>query len=273
MHGKNLFIAWMLTALCMPLPSQATEPPGELEIAVITDVPITAATTELLQQAYQRLGVTMKTLNAPSRRALMMADKGLLDGDLFRIARVAYDYPNLVRVEYPLLQGELRAVVRPGDGNLLDSPKSTPIKAAVRLGIIIAEQTAKTMGMKPVQANSYEQARTLLESGRVDIALVSDIEGFGPLARSSWQEFELLPEPLATFTLYHYLNRRHENVARALPAILTDLEEEGLKTEILSKFREKQREWRSEDYVTENPGNDSTPPASPSLLKRLLYFL
>ena len=272
-HGRKHLIVWMLITLCVSTASQATEPQKELKIAAIIDVAITAATTEFLQHAYKRLGVSMKTLQTPSRRALMMANKGMLDGDLFRIEQAAFDYPNLVRVDYPLLLGELYAVVRPGEGDLLSAPSAKPKTAAIRRGIIIAEQTAKAMGLEPVQANTYAQARALLESGRVDTALVANIEGFGPLALESWQEFESLPEPVATFTLYHYLHRRHEALAKALPKVLADLEKEGIKKEILARFREKQSQWDSEEYSTENPGTDSEPHASPSLLKRLLYFL
>ncbi|WP_223133621.1 hypothetical protein [Marinobacter sp. AL4B] len=271
MHGRKYLSAWMLIILCVTTPSQATESQKELKIAAIIDVAITAATTEFLQKAYQRLGVGMKTLQTPPRRALMMANTGMLDGDLFRIEQAAFDYPNLVRVDYPLLKGKLHAVVRPGEGNLLSAPSAKPKTAAIRLGIIIAEQTAKAMGLQPVQANTYEQARALLESGRVDTAFVADIEGFGPLALDSWQEFEILPEPVATFTLFHYLNRRHEELAKALPAILADLEKEGIKTKILSRFRKKQKKWDSKEYSTES--SDSEPDNSPSLLKRLLYFL
>ncbi|MBR9870499.1 MAG: amino acid ABC transporter substrate-binding protein [Gammaproteobacteria bacterium] len=273
MHGRKHLIAWMLITLCVSTTSQATEPQKELKIAAIIDVAITAATTEFLQLAYERLDVSMQTLHTPSRRALMMANTGMLDGDLFRIEQAAFDYPNLVRVDYPLLLGELHAVVRPGEGDLLSTPSAKPKTAAIRRGIIIAEQTAKAMGLELVQANTYEQVRALLESGRVDTALVADIQGFGPLALESWQEFEILPAPVATFTLFHYLNRRHEELAKALPAILADLEKDGMKTKILRKFRKKQRKWDSEEYSTGSSGTDSAPNNPQSLLKRLLYFL
>ncbi|WP_323752871.1 hypothetical protein [Marinobacter sp.] len=247
MHGRKYFMPWMLIALCFAPACNAHEHPEEIKIASSIDVPITAATANLLQQAYQRLGVNMKTLNTPSRRALMMANKGLLDGDLFRIGQVVLNYPNLIRVDYPLLHGELRAVVRPGSGHLFSHPSARPKTAAVRLGVIIAEQTAKAMGIDPIQTNSYEQARTLLESGRVDIALVSDIEGFGPLALKSWEELEILPSPVATFRLYHYLNERHEALAKALPDILGAIEKEGIRSAILSRFRQQQRKWNKEN--------------------------
>ena len=272
-YGRKYVLAWILMTLCITSNSHSTEHPEHIRIAAIIDVPITAATAHLMQHAYQRLGVNMKTLDTPSRRALMMADKGLLDGDLFRIAQVAFDYPNLIRVDYPLLYGELRAVVRPGDADVLNRASAKPKTAVVRLGVIIAEKTAKAMGLKPIRANSYEQARTLLESGRVDMALVSDIEGFGPLALESWQAFEVLPKPVATFKLYHYLNQSHAQLAQALPEILKDIETNGTRTKIFSNYRNKQEKWYDDEYSAETTNAHSAPNNSQSLRNHLLYFL
>lgn len=230
-------MAWILIAFFFTPVSLAGEYPEEIQIAVISDVPITAAAAHILQLAYQRLGVRMTTVHSPARRALMMADTGLVDGGMFRTSHAANIYPNLVQVEHVLLKGELRAVVLPGNGHVLNMPSTKPRKVAVRRGVIIAERMATELGMEPVSANTYEQARQLLKYGRVDVAFISHIEDFGPLALKDWQEFEILPEPVTRFNLYHFLNQRHEALAKALPNVLRQIEEEGTKKRILDSFR------------------------------------
>lgn len=247
MHFKNLFYAGILAGLSqLPAALNASERPDKVRIAVIDDVPSTTAAVQILETAYQRLDIDITTLVAPSRRALLMADTGNLDGDLFRIETVAEGYPNLVRVDFPLLKGKLHAVVRNREiQQLPESRTNDPIKVAIRRGEIIAENTARELGMEPIHAESYEQVRTLLEMRRVDLAFVSSIEGITPLANTDWHHLHILPEPVATFTLHHYLNRRHAGLAGDLAEVLAQLEQEGVRSQILKDVRSIQRdsEW------------------------------
>ena len=247
MHFKNLFYAGILAGFSqLPAALNAGERPDKVRIAVIDDVPSTIAAVQILETAYQRLDINMTTLVAPSRRALLMADTGNLDGDLFRIATVAEGYPNLVTVDFPLLKGKLHAVVRNREiQQLPESRTNDPIKVAIRRGVIIAENTATELDMEPIHAESYEQVRTLLEMRRVDLAFVASIEGITPLANADWHHLHILPEPVATFTLHHYLNRRHAGLAEDLAEVLVQLEQEGVRGQILRTVRGKQKdgEW------------------------------
>jgi hypothetical protein len=246
-HLKNLFCAGILAGLSqLPAALAASERPDEVRIAVIDDVPSTTAAVQILETAYQRLDINMTTLVAPSRRALLMADSGKLDGDLFRIETVADGYPNLVRVGFPLLKGKFHVVVRNREiQELPESHADDPLKVAVRRGIIIAENTAKALGMEPIHAESYEQVRTLLEMRRVDLAFVASIEGITPLVNSEWHHLHILPEPVASFTLHHYLNRHHVELAEELAEVLAQLEQEGVRDQILRTVRgqQKDEEW------------------------------
>src|SRR5690554_202978 len=241
MYSRILLIA---TALAIPSMAPATayadDHENSMYIAVIDDVPSTTMAVRFLEVAYQRLGLEMKTLVAPSRRALMMADNGKLDGDLFRIDSVAAEYPNLTQVDYPLLEGGLFAVVRDPAAQTMPEPDEKPLQVAVRRDVIIAEQTAETLGMEPLHTESYEQMRQLLERGRVELALVSDIEGLSPLTSDRWSQFTVLPEPVIRFKLYHYVNCRHGNLAWELARVLEELEHEGVKDDIRKRTREEQ---------------------------------
>lgn len=241
MHSRILFISAALAIASMaPATAYADGHENRIYIAVIDDIPSTTMAVRLLEVAYQRLGLEMRTLVAPSRRALMMADNGKLDGDLFRIESVAAEYPNLTQVDYPLLEGGLFAVVRDPNAQTMPEPGDQPLKVAVRRGVIIAEQTAEALGMEPVHTESYEQIKMLLERGRVQLALISDIEGLSPLASDSWNQFAVLPEPVIHFQLYHYVNRRHGNLARQLARVLEELELEGVKDDIRERTLEEQ---------------------------------
>lgn len=227
-----------LLALCLHLaaPASGNPLPREVTIAIINDVPSTRLGVALMEQAYARLGIDMQVQSMPSRRALHLANRGDLDGDLFRIAAAAREYPDLIRVDYPLLEGKLYAVVRDPSITSLPDPKDASLKVAVRRGVLIAEHTAKQLGMHSVRTESYEQIRNLLEHDRVDIGLISVIEDLSPLTGSEWEQLHILPEPVTHFTLYHYLHRGHAPLAAALVEVLSQMEQEGVKNELLQQI-------------------------------------
>ncbi|WP_339799987.1 hypothetical protein [uncultured Marinobacter sp.] len=238
-NAARLLTRWLTITLfaVVPVSSTAESSKRVLQIAVIDDVPSTRLATQLLVTAYATLGLRLDTTIVPSRRALLMADQGLVDGDLFRIEEVASQYPDLVQVPYPLLQGRLMAVVADPLADSLPAVNDRPLRVAVRRGVIIAEMTADRLGMKTILADNYQQMRALLDWGRVDLMLISDIEELSPLANSDWQDLGILPQPVTTFVLYHYLHKRHSDLAHDLAETLREMNENGVTLRITNQAR------------------------------------
>lgn len=216
-----------------PLQANAERHAEQLQIAVIGDVPSTDMAIRLLSAAYSLIGIEMVSVVVPSRRALLMANSGAVDGDLFRIETAGKSANDLIKVPYPLLEGRLLAVVF--DPEQIPDAESRVRRVAVRRGVVIAERTAEELGMSPVLAKSYHQMRRLLEWGRVDLALVSDIEGQSPLNTGDWDHLHIRSEPITRFTLYHYLHRRHADLVAPLAEALEKLEASGEKCKILGR--------------------------------------
>lgn len=236
MGSRALLIIFLLASLAKGHASQ----PDPLRFAIIDDIPGTPLAVDLLSAAYEDLGINITTRKVPSRRALLLADIGEVDGDLFRIASVGDQYPNLVRVPHPLLEGRLHAVT--GNPDLtglqsLDETDTSRLRVAVRRGVIIAEQTAEALDMVLIRADSYDQIRALLEWQRVDLALVADIEGVSPLDAPSWGRFYVFPEPVTRFQLFHYLHREHAGLAEPLAESLKRLEGSGERAQITSRYQ------------------------------------
>ncbi|WP_336366872.1 hypothetical protein [Marinobacter sp. C2H3] len=215
----------------------APEVPAAVRIAVIDDIPVTRAAVAIMTTAYQQLGITMSTYTAPSNRALRLANSGELDGDLFRVESVAADYPNLIPVGYPLLAGFLYAVVLETGADTLPKPEGRPLRVGIRRGVILAEQAAASLNMEPLLADDFRQLRRLLEWGRVDLILVADVEGISPLHNPQWQGLHRISEPVTAFSLYHYVNRRHANLAPALAEVLRAMHDRGNTARILQQAR------------------------------------
>jgi polar amino acid transport system substrate-binding protein len=237
----RLFTSALLIAIfaLASAPSYAGSTKSDLRLAVINDVPSTQLAIRILNAAYEKLGIRIETSVFPSRRALLMADQGRVDGDLFRVEEVASQYPNLIQVPYPLMQGRLLAIVSAPHEDHFPNVVGRPLVAAVRRGVIIAETTAKELGMKPILANSYRQMKNLLEQGRVDVMLLSDIEGLSPASNSEWNDLVILSDPVTRFYLYHYLHRHHSELAIPLAKALRELDLGGEKTRLIEKARAK----------------------------------
>ncbi len=237
MWAKSVILSLLVASPGAAL-AESADPPGELRFASIADLPSTTLAVQLLSAAYDDLGIDVTAREVPSRRALMMASIGQLDGDLFRIAEVADRYPNLIRVPYPLLEGKLHAVSKFPDNRLLAGNGDWRPRVAVRRGVLIAEQTADDLNMIPVHADSYQQMQAMLDWGRVDLALVSSIEGISPLQNERWDHLYILPEPVTRFTLYHYLHRRHARLVDPLAEALEQLDRSGEMARIAHRLQQ-----------------------------------
>ena len=238
------WVAIILFALA-PISSHSNSSERALRIAVINDIPSTQLAIQVLSAAYEKLGIRMETSTLPSRRALLMADRGQVDGDLFRMEEIASQYPNLTQVPYPLMRGRLLGIVAPPHADHLPKVDDRPLLVAVRRGVLVAEITAKRLGMTPVLANSYQQMKSLLDQGRVDLMLVSDIEGLSPSNNSEWRDLVILSEPVTQFSLFHYLNRHHSYLATPLAEALRELDRSGEKERLIEKARRnlKLKKW------------------------------
>jgi len=109
----------------------------------------------LLRAAYKELNIELVTHVFPSRRALMMAEQGVMDGDLFRVEAVGNDTESLVKVPYPLLEGQLFAVTREPVADWKASAQESPQLVAIRRGVIVEEMMAASAGLEPVLTESY----------------------------------------------------------------------------------------------------------------------
>lgn len=223
----------LLVALLLCGSARAEQP---LVFAVINDVPSTSLAVSLLERAYKRIGVPMETLHVPSSRALMMANTGTTDGDLFRIAEVAGELTNLVQVPYPLLRGEVKVATMASSVQAWNKQALKRQRVGVRRGVIVTERAAE--GARVTRVDTYLQLLRLLEHDRIDLALISDIEGISPIHTRAWQKVRILDAPIRSFTLHHYLNLEHSDMAKPLAKALQDMDESGETAALIAEHRE-----------------------------------
>lgn len=185
-------------------------------------------------EAFRRLDVPLEIRVAPTSRLSVMADTGEIDGELVRARAYGDAYPNLVRVEAPVVDIVFALWAAQPDvrlARLADLPGSR-LSVNYARGVLGCENALKPI-LPPdhlTVANNTEQALAMLQQRRVDLHCNLDFTVL-PLAASAAFRDKLklykvleLGEPTA---LYPYLHRRHVALAPRLAATLRQMREAG----------------------------------------------
>lgn len=146
-----LFFVFFLSVAASALAEGQNAGSEEILISAIENEQTHAIAKHVLMEAYSRLGYKVVFDDLPGRRALEWANTGLTDGDVARIAGTGTKYPNLIRVETPVIYFKGVAFSK-----TIDKPVNTwdDLKG-LRIGVVrgIRYSTIGTKGMDPFFAN------------------------------------------------------------------------------------------------------------------------
>ena len=176
----------------------------------------------VLREAYRRLGREVKVQRLPGERALMYANAGKTDGELYRKLGLERQYPNLVIVPVPLLTFELVIFSR-GTSFVVNGWESLrPYTIGFVRGNKIAEENTKGMRVEPVP--NLELAFNKLVMGRTDLVLSHRASGMAIVRSLKLEGVTMLEPPLASFPAYHYVNSKHAALVPELTRILKQMQ-------------------------------------------------
>jgi polar amino acid transport system substrate-binding protein len=200
--------------------------------------PATSVATRILTEAYGRLGITLKVTTMPGERSLVSANTGVTDGELYRKSDITAQYPNLRIVPVPLMRYEIVAFCRCKPFVIKDWSSLKPYRIGYIKGIKIVEQN--TVGMNAESVGTLKQAFAKLELGRSDIVLANRVTGIAALRAQQLNDVVVLSPPLASFPVYHYVFKNHEDLVPKLTEVLRQMEKDGtlerIQREVFSGF-------------------------------------
>lgn len=179
----------------------------------------------VLQVAYSRLGITLKTKQLPAARALTDADKGDTDGDVHRIWEITGTHPNLVRVDHPVntLEGIALAKTFLPIETAADLYK---YRIGIKRGLVYAEELARNSQNVSKLSHSDKLLNALLLD-RVDIVITDRTWANLQIAAHPNSGLRILDPPLLSIPLYHYVHKRNRDLAPKLKVILEKMEKSG----------------------------------------------
>ncbi|MFZ6657773.1 substrate-binding periplasmic protein [Undibacterium sp. TJN19] len=181
--------------------------------------PATSIAEKIIDTAYRKLGLNMFVHYLPGERSLRSANNGEMDGELYRRLGMERDYPNLIIVPVPLLTYEI-VIFTHGTSFIVNGWESLrPYTIGFVKGIKIIEKN--TLGMKLETAPTMRQAFQKMILGRSDVVIANRASGLAALNELKQTDVSVLTPPLATFPVFHYLNKKHEAL---IPALTTTLQ-------------------------------------------------
>lgn len=199
-----------------------------LKFSCIEETPDIEISRLVLAEAYGRLGIEIEIQRLPGLRALIYANEGLTDGELFRAAGVETDYVNLIRVKIPINTVDLVVITKKISFEVTDWQSLKPYYIGIQSGITFIESSiSKTEGLKVARVKSSSQLLRMLENERIDAVVAPRISAILSLADLKSKEITILEPPLQILPLFHYLNNKHQALVPELENVLHKMEEDG----------------------------------------------
>ena len=193
-----------------------------------------SAAAEILREAYGKLGIKVEFKTFPSARSLQLANDGVIDGELVRIAGIQAKYRNLIRIPVSHVQAEQMAFSRNPDIPIQGWTSLKPWRLVFHRGYVAAEEN--THGMNVQLVNDDSQAFKMVEHGRADIAIANRFTGNKILKELGLSDIHMLIPPVEVDPLYHYLNKKHLNLVPKITAVLEKMRAKGRFAEIYRRY-------------------------------------
>ena len=187
--------------------------------------------SQVMIEAYKRIGVEIEILAFPGKRTLLVSNSGELDGELFRLDGITKKWSNLIPVPIPINYME-GVVITKGKSFKVEGWESLrPYRIGIRRGIRFTDNGTKGMDRQIVDSN--DNLFKLLKHDRVDIIVVTRSNGLQAMKSQEFPNFRILEPPVEVYPLFHYLHIKHKELIPKLEAVLQGMLQESL----FQKFR------------------------------------
>lgn len=223
-------IGFPITALLLILSAIWTAPThaqSKIVLSRLVNVPDQYVGGDILKEIYARLGITVEFLDVEAARALALSSAGQSDGEVQRIAKVATDFPTLVRIEPPINYIE-PAVFTTGLNLDIDGWESI---RNYKIGIVrgVGSSENGTRGMPHVEAaKSLKNLIRMLDRGRFQLLVTDLFSGEIEILRMGLQDrIRPLAPPLERIYIYHYLHEKHRDLAAQVGAVIREMADSG----------------------------------------------
>lgn len=196
-----------------------------LQFALIHDTPDQMIGAEVLKVAYKRLGIPIKIISMPGKRALIQSSNGRLDGEVHRIFEIGFSYPNLIRVPTPInfIEPTVFSIKK---FTVTDCAGLKDYHIGRVRGIRHVELCTRDMKKIKVVNHSYELMQ-VLNDREVDIAITARLNGVLQIKKLGFTKVHALTPALGREPLYHYVHKKNRALVPIVNKVLIEMKESG----------------------------------------------
>ena len=199
-----------------------------LNFSCIEETPDIEISRLVLAEAYGRLGIDITIQELPGLRALIYANEGLTDGELFRAKGIEDEYTNLVRIQVPINTVDVVVITKSFSFKVNGWQSLKPYSIGIQSGITFIESIISNIeGLKVIRVKNSSQLLGMLENERIDIVVAPRISALLSLSDLKSKTITILEPPLQIMPLFHYLNKKHQSLVPELEDVLQKMEDEG----------------------------------------------
>lgn len=189
-------------------------------------------------EAFKELGYRFRYKIFPSKRASLMANEGLVDGEPQRVFKYGTLYPNLIRVEEPIFTN--RTLAFSTDPTILldglESLKDTDYRVDYQRGSVWSKEHLEPL-VKPKNLTAVTNGTQGLQKvmyGRTDIYIGLEAWTLKLLDKEEFKESIIsVAGVVGQNHSYPYLHKSHAEVARKLAKLLKEMKKNGRYKQIL----------------------------------------
>lgn len=228
--ARGAGIHWLLFGLLiLAVQPSASGKQSTLTFRAPDPGPVGDAVTEILEEAYQQLGISLRYVEMPRNRSLVEANNGRIAGELGRLPDLEADFPNLQRVPFELFAFETVLVADRRDCGLCRLDQVSNLAFISGMQTVLQALEAAKFSKPTVQALDINQLHLMFTNQRVQAILLNDFEA---RQLGYYDSPNLIVTPIRQQLGYHYLNRQHAHLIEPLNDVLETMHESGRISEI-----------------------------------------
>ncbi len=224
----GLFVA----AVCLAgslLPIVAAAEP--LVLATVTTMPLSDGDgqrgflPQLAEDVFRRIGLEVEIEQLPGERALMVANAGYNDGELFRVGGLEKHYKNLIRVPEPIIKLDFTGFTLGKPFIVKGWESLNPYDVGIIGGWKIYEKNIVGV-LHRTDVRNFDVLFRMLANGRTDIAMASRWMGLYAMKKLNIPGVVLEP-PFAQRDMFMYLHKKHAALVPKVAKALAEAKQDG----------------------------------------------
>lgn len=225
-------VFWLLLSLLDAGPAKADAVPKRLTLNSAVAQPLTNDSKTgfldiIATEAFKRNGLQLTLVQLPPERGLRNANAGIDDGELVRVGGMERLYPNLVPVPEKMMEQEFVAFTKNPSITIDGWDSLKPFSIGYIKGWKIYEINVP-QGTDVIQVTDAEQLFSLLDKGRIDVALYTRYMGLEIIRHRQIAGARYMFPPLATKAMFMYLHESHANLVPGITSALATMKAQGI---------------------------------------------